>query len=195
MAVVAIGGRRLQMAAAAIGRQRWRRQCGRRRDRWTAAGAAADDGGREDSGGGWIYESDDVKGVGGHMGVISTNSHVCLHKLCSLCVRSQEFNSWGITTWAEGKKDEKNSSQRCVLQYRNLKGKPMTKTIGLHWLHGLQNTFPPQMKRAYTEQPRSYGSITHRRAVLPETVAVHRTDRPCIADAARVTAVAAASPP
>ena len=38
--------RRLQMAAAAILRQRWRRQCGQRRDQWTAAGAAVDDGGR-----------------------------------------------------------------------------------------------------------------------------------------------------
>ena len=27
------------------------------------------------------------------MEVISTNSHVCVHKLCLLCVRSQEFNS------------------------------------------------------------------------------------------------------
>ncbi len=45
------------------------------------------------------------------MGVISTNSHVCIHKLCSLCVRSQEFNFRGITTQAEGKKDEKHSSQ------------------------------------------------------------------------------------
>ena len=35
------------------------------------------------------------------MGVISTNSHVCEHKLCSLCVHSQEFKSWGIATWAE----------------------------------------------------------------------------------------------
>jgi hypothetical protein len=43
------------------------------------------------------------------MGVISTNSHVCVHKLCSLCVRSQEFNFQGITTWAEEKKDEKHS--------------------------------------------------------------------------------------
>ena len=50
------------------------------------------------------------------MGVISTNSHVCVHKLCSLCVRSQEFNSRGITTWAEGEKDEKHSSQQCNLQ-------------------------------------------------------------------------------
>jgi hypothetical protein len=40
------------------------------------------------------------------MGVISTNSHVCVHKLCLLCVRSQEFNSRGITTWAEEKKDK-----------------------------------------------------------------------------------------
>ncbi len=37
------------------------------------------------------------------MGVISTNSHVCIHKLCLLCVCSQEFNFWKITTWAEGK--------------------------------------------------------------------------------------------
>ena len=50
------------------------------------------------------------------MGVISTNSHVCVHKLCSLCVCSQEFNFRGITTWAEGKKDEKHSSQRCDIQ-------------------------------------------------------------------------------
>ena len=41
------------------------------------------------------------------MAVISMNSNVCMHKLCSLCVRSQEFNSRGITTWVEGKKDEK----------------------------------------------------------------------------------------
>ena len=32
-----------------------------------------------------------------------------------------------------------------------LKGKPVTKTIWLHWLHGLLNTFPPQTKRAYIE--------------------------------------------
>ncbi len=50
------------------------------------------------------------------MGVISTNSHVCVHKLCSLCVRSQEFYSRGITTWAEGKREEKHSSQRCDIQ-------------------------------------------------------------------------------
>jgi len=61
------------------------------------------------------------------MGVISTNSHVCVHKLCSLCVRSQEFNSRGITTWAEGKQ------------------------LGYIGYNRLQNTFPPQMKRAYTE--------------------------------------------
>jgi hypothetical protein len=90
---------------------------------WTAARSMDGGGGgsgrrrqRGQRGGGGIYESDDVKGVGGHMGVISTNSHVCLHKLCLLCVRLQEFNSQGITTWAEGKKDKKYSSQRCVLQ-------------------------------------------------------------------------------
>ena len=33
----------------------------------------------------------------------------------------------------------------------NLKGKPMTKTIGLHWLQQVTNMFPPQMKQAYTE--------------------------------------------
>jgi len=34
------------------------------------------------------------------MGVISRNSRACVHKLCSLCVRSHEFNSRGITTQA-----------------------------------------------------------------------------------------------
>ena len=47
------------------------------------------------------------------MGVIFMNSHVCVHKLCLFCVHLQEFNSRGITTWAEGKKDEKHSSQQC----------------------------------------------------------------------------------
>jgi len=37
---------------------------------------------------------------GEHMGVTSRNSHACVNKLCSLCVRSQEFNSRGITTQA-----------------------------------------------------------------------------------------------
>jgi hypothetical protein len=50
------------------------------------------------------------------MGVISTNSYVCVHKLCLLCVRLQEFNFRGITTWAERKKDEKHSSQQCNIQ-------------------------------------------------------------------------------
>ncbi len=74
------------------------------------------------------------------MGVISTNSHVCIYKLCSLGVRSQEFNFRGITTWAEGKKDEKHSSHDATSS--NLKGKPMTKTIGLHWLQQVTKHVP-----------------------------------------------------
>jgi hypothetical protein len=59
------------------------------------------------------------------MDVISVNSHVCVHKLCSLCVRSQEFNSRGITTWAEEKKDK--NTVRNDATSSNLKGKPMKK--------------------------------------------------------------------
>jgi hypothetical protein len=66
------------------------------------------------------------------MGVISTNSHVCVHKLCSLCVRSQEFNSRGITTWAGGKRMKNTVRNNATSS--NLKGKAMAKTIGLHWL-------------------------------------------------------------
>ena len=71
---------------------------------------------------------------------ISTNSHVCVHKLCLLCVRSQEFNSRGITAWAEGEKDEKHSLQGCTSS--NLKGKSITKTIRLHWLQQVTKHVP-----------------------------------------------------
>ena len=72
------------------------------------------------------------------MGVIFTNSHVCIHKLCSLCVRSQEFNSWGITTW---EKRIKNTVRNDATS-SNLKGKPMTKTIVLHWLQQVTKHVP-----------------------------------------------------
>ncbi len=67
-----------------------------------------------------------------NMGVISTNSHVCEHKLCSLCVRSKEFKSWGITTAERMKNTVRNDASSS-----NLKGKPMTKTIWLHWSWGI----------------------------------------------------------
>ena len=38
------------------------------------------------------------------MSVIFTNSLAAINKLCLLCVRSQEFNSRGITTWTVKKK-------------------------------------------------------------------------------------------
>jgi hypothetical protein len=76
---------------------------GRRRGRRRTTAA-------EDSGGGGFM--DVVRTYGCHF-----HEFPCMqHKLCSLCVRLQEFNSRGITTWAEGKKDEKHSLQRCVLQ-------------------------------------------------------------------------------
>ncbi len=74
------------------------------------------------------------------MGVISTNSHVCVHKLCLLCVCLQEFNFWGITTWAEGKKDENTVHNDATSS--NLKGKSMTKTIGLFWLQQVTKHVP-----------------------------------------------------
>ena len=77
------------------------------------------------------------------MDVISTNSYVCVHKLCLLCVCLQEFNSRGleyITTWEEDKK-EKNTVTNAATS-NNLKGKPMTKTIGLHWLHQVTKHLP-----------------------------------------------------
>jgi hypothetical protein len=37
------------------------------------------------------------------------NSHAVSNKLCSLCARSQEFNSRGITTWTEREKKNKNT--------------------------------------------------------------------------------------
>ena len=46
------------------------------------------------------------------MGVISTNSHVCVHKLCSLCMCALAGIQFpGKTAWAEGEKDEKHCSQ------------------------------------------------------------------------------------
>ena len=75
------------------------------------------------------------------MGVISRNSRACVHKLCSLCVPSQEFNSRGITTWAEGGERMKNTVRNDAT-FSNLKGKPMTKTIGLHWLQQVTKHVP-----------------------------------------------------
>jgi hypothetical protein len=72
------------------------------------------------------------------MGVISTNSHVCVHKLCSLCVRSQEFNSQ--QPGQRGKR-MKNTVRNDATS-SNLKGKPMTKTIGLHWLQQVTKHVP-----------------------------------------------------
>ncbi len=76
------------------------------------------------------------------MGVISTNSHVCIHKLCSLCVRSQEFNSRGITTWAEARGKRMKNTVHNDATSSNLKGKPMTKPIGLHWLQQVTKHVP-----------------------------------------------------
>ncbi len=80
--------RRLQMAAATIGRQRWRRQCGQRREARSMDGGGGSGGRRRQrtAGGGFMRCSKGEEDM-------STNSHVCVHKLCSLCVRSQEFNS------------------------------------------------------------------------------------------------------
>jgi hypothetical protein len=86
------------------------------------------------------------------MGVISTNSHVCVHKLCLLCVRSQEFNFRGITTWAEGKRGIKNTVHNDVTS-SNLKGKPMTKTIGLHWLQQVTKHVPATDEASVHAQP------------------------------------------
>jgi hypothetical protein len=73
------------------------------------------------------------------MGVISTNSHVCVHKHCSLCVRSQEFNSRGRT--GQRGKRMKNTVRNDAFS-SNLKGKPTTKTIGLHWLQQVTKHVP-----------------------------------------------------
>ena len=83
-------------------------------DRQTATAAAAADGGggrwlRRKMGGGLFVRYEEEVGV--HMRVVFTHSHAASNKLCSLCVRSQEFNSRGITTWMETKKEEKHSSQ------------------------------------------------------------------------------------
>ena len=79
-----------------------------------------------------------------HTRVIFTNSLAASNKLCLLCVRSQESDSRGITTWTETKKEEKHSSQRVTSS--NLKGKPMTKTIGLHWLQQVTKHVPANDK-------------------------------------------------
>ncbi len=74
------------------------------------------------------------------MSVIFTNSLAASNKLCLLCVCSQEFNSRGTTTWTETKKD-KNTVHNDMTS-SNLKGKPMTKTIRLHWLQQVTKHVP-----------------------------------------------------
>ncbi len=74
--------------------------------------------------------------------------YVYTSSACHVCVRSQEFNSWGKQPGQRGKR-MKNTDRNDATS-SNLKGKPMTKTIDLHCsrvaFNRLQNTFPPQMK-------------------------------------------------
>ena len=138
MGVVAIDGRRLQMAAAAIGRQWWRRQCGRGRGRTTAVA--------DDSGGG-LFMRDVIRGrstYGCHFHKFPCMRTQALLALCTLAgIQIPGNNNCG----QRGKRMKNTVCNDASSS--NLKGKPMTKTIWLHWLHGLQNTFPPQTKRAY----------------------------------------------
>ncbi len=72
------------------------------------------------------------------MGVISTNSHVCVHKLCSLCVRSPIPGEE-----QPGQRGKRMKNTVCNnATSSNLKGKPMTKTIGLYWLQQVTKHVP-----------------------------------------------------
>ena len=75
------------------------------------------------------------------MGVISTNSHVCEHKLCSLLCTLAGTQIPGENNCGQRGKRMKNRVRNDASS-GNLKGKPMTTTIWLHWLQQVTKHVP-----------------------------------------------------
>ena len=76
------------------------------------------------------------------MRVVFTNSHVCVHKLCWLCVSSMFLRSSSIHRGGRGRGERTKNTVHNNVTSSNLKGRPMTKTIGLHWLQQVTKHVP-----------------------------------------------------